>query len=164
MLMLERSPRDFLLGSLPSRGPPAAPAALSDHYRVISAADFRVASSHTRAHATMISALICSARHSARIPPSIPSADKTVLSFVPFLSPRVRDNLSSNVSISRGSPMRDTKENTSLAHVRHANAEIPPRMTNIFRSKFYYQRPDDKNNLRFQEYTFSVNTRRPLQE
>jgi len=88
MLMLKHSPRDFLLGSLPSRGPLAVPP--SDHYRVINTADFRVASSHTHAH-KMISALIYSTRHSARIPSSIPSSDKTVASsfFIFYiLSPR----------------------------------------------------------------------------
>jgi len=40
--------------------PSRSPTVLSDNYRVISTADFRVASSHTHAYMAMISALICS--------------------------------------------------------------------------------------------------------
>lgn len=56
----------------------AVPPVLSDHYRVISAADFRVASSHTHSRTRYddFSFNLFGARHSARIPSSIPPGDK----------------------------------------------------------------------------------------
>lgn len=104
---------------------------LSDHYRVISATDFRVASSRTHAHATMISALICSARHSTRIPPAIPSGDKAAAGFLFSLflrAPGARQSVvaHSNVSISVRNFRRETREENARGNISE----------NIFRSDF----------------------------
>lgn len=122
-----RLPSRFSSVSRPPRGPTMA---LSDHYRVISTADFRVASSRTHAHATMISALICSARHSARIP----SGDNAAAAFLFYVSnvpPGTRESVvaRSNLSISVSgiSGARFPFRGEHALRFR-ANAEIFPRI------------------------------------